>query len=341
MFVGIGPGKGNELKREISKEFGVEESPQLFQNLTESSLKNLIQENPQPKTSSNNQNLPKYICCTSHNESACFIPDPKCFRQSLEPSKGKRVIFLTFYGPYQRGKSSIIKLLAGYKGDSIQTGDGLSETTRGIYVYGPYPYNDIRTRFRVNEIKYDDTQLYFFDTEGLFGVYGGGNTELNTFLFSQHIAPYAALSNVLVSVLSEFVTYREVVGLNTVNSVVDAILQENGIESARLMGIITNNRLFKPQNFKEKQKEISNEMNEKFMNNFRFDEFVPLPCLDVNNDIFHQYQDYVDVFEIFGQHLIQQIDESLKFSVLNTDDACKIFEDLVSRIMKENFRAIW
>ena len=141
--------------------------------------------------------------------------------------------------------------------------------------------------------------------------------------------------------MRKFITYREVVGLNTVNSVVDAIRQENGIESARLMGIITNNRLFKPQNFKEKQKEISNEMNEKFMNNFRFDEFVPLPCLDVNNDIFHQYQDYVDVFEIFGQHLIQQIDESLKFSVLNTDDACKIFEDLVSRIMKENFRAIW
>ncbi|KAH0794738.1 hypothetical protein GPJ56_001285 [Histomonas meleagridis] len=124
-------------------------------------------------------------------------------------AKGKRIILVTIFGSYQIGKSSTIKKLTG--DCRIHTGDGNTEDTMGAYVYGPYLYNEIRQRFGIEEIEDDDTQIFFVDTEGCGGFQTGeSNSEANTFLLSQLIAPYASLSSVVVSMSRCAATASEV-----------------------------------------------------------------------------------------------------------------------------------
>ena len=213
-------------------------------------------------------------------------------------------------GSYQTGKSSTIKMLTGDKNVDIQTGDGVIETTRGAYVYGPYLYNDIRERFGFPRKEGDNTQAYFVDTEGCNGFLTGNNPESNTYLLSQLIAPYALLSNVLVATIKKDITQSEFDAMATMYGIIDSIRKGRGLNNTFLMGLVPNvDKYFPDKNFDEKQSQITNAMQKKF-GKFKLHEFMPLPQFDTDYDILEQSLRFKEGFKIFAQNLIQQIDIS-------------------------------
>ena len=117
-------------------------------------------------------------------------------------------MFVILIGSYQTGKSSKIARLIDSK--DVVIGDGMLETTHGAYIYGPVSLNDLKDRFDCFPDDNDDTVIFFIDTEGANGFNTGNSPEETTYLISQFIAPYAALSNVIITINKPNITVDEV-----------------------------------------------------------------------------------------------------------------------------------
>ncbi|KAH0787974.1 hypothetical protein GPJ56_008075 [Histomonas meleagridis] len=135
-------------------------------------------------------------------------------------------------------------------------------------------------------------------------------------------------------------TSQEVDALNTMFGIIESIRQGTGRDVTRLMGVFTNVAGYDPHNnFDKAQEKISKIMRAKFQK-IDLHEIIPLPQFNINNDIFHQSKQFDDAFDIFAQHLIQQIDESLQTSILDADSACEIFNALIKRTSKEDLTEV-
>lgn len=106
-----------------------------------------------------------------------------------------QLIVVTVIGPYQSGKSSFIQYLTG--DDAIQVGYGVEEQTQGVWFYGPYDLNALKSRWGTPEIADDNTKVVFFDSEG-FGGSAGASEDENRIIICDLIAPYLAISQVCI-----------------------------------------------------------------------------------------------------------------------------------------------
>ncbi|KAH0789486.1 WD40-repeat containing protein [Histomonas meleagridis] len=272
-----------------------------------------------------------------------YRPDFALFHEAIMEAKGKPTIFVTFFGSYQTGKSSAIKMLTGDGEVQIDIGDGMRETTYGAFVYGPYSYNKIRQRFGVEIIPEDDTQIFFVDTEGCNG-FKAGRPESAVYLLSQLIAPYASISNVVISTIKAGVTAPEVDSMETMFEIINIIRQGVGVESAHLLGLVPNVTNYFPENFVEKQKQITETMQEKFddfqFGSFKFDEFIPLPIFDTDHDILEQNERFNNAFCIFAQRLIYHIDTSRQSMLLEAEGIFEMFKVLAARTEEQKLSEV-
>ena len=109
----------------------------------------------------------------------------------LKAADGKQVLTVAITGPTGVGKSSFLAMLTGDR--KIQIGDGITETTMGVNVYGPYGFNDLKQSWGLN-CPVGDCQLFFFDTQGFDGHMIGSQAE-DRLIIGDLIAPYLAVSN--------------------------------------------------------------------------------------------------------------------------------------------------
>ena len=126
----------------------------------------------------------------------------------LKKAGNSKVMFVTLIGSYQTGKSSKIAKLIDSK--DVVIGDGLCETTQGAYAYGPVSLNNLKDRFDCFPDDNDNTMIFFVDTEGAGGFKTGNSPQETTYLISKFIAPYAALSNVIITINKSQITAGEV-----------------------------------------------------------------------------------------------------------------------------------
>lgn len=117
------------------------------------------------------------------------------FNKIILESSSIQVMIVTIFGPYQVGKSSLIKLLT--QDAEIVHGDGTQEQTNGATLYGPYQYNEIRSRFGLPVVQ-KNMVIYFIDTEGIGGRRVGKNPTLNRLILTEILSPYVALSQVSI-----------------------------------------------------------------------------------------------------------------------------------------------
>lgn len=120
-----------------------------------------------------------------------IVTDYDLFNKIILKSGDAQVMTIPIIGNYQIGKSSLIKLLT--LDAEIIHGDGAKEQTTGALIYGPYLYNEIRTRFGMTKID-KNIHIYFIDTEGICGFRIGDDPTLNRLLLTQILAPYIAIS---------------------------------------------------------------------------------------------------------------------------------------------------
>ena len=114
--------------------------------------------------------------------------------ERLKCIKGQ-VLIVSVAGPFQAGKSSFISHLVGDA--AVKSGVGSQETTKGIWVHGPYDLNALKQRWNIPEIAGDTTKVLFIDTEGSGGN-AGSNYEENKIVMCELIGPFLAVSQVCV-----------------------------------------------------------------------------------------------------------------------------------------------
>ncbi|KAK8878425.1 hypothetical protein M9Y10_005198 [Tritrichomonas musculus] len=109
--------------------------------------------------------------------------DKKAFRSSLHKSHNRFIKIVIIIGGYQKGKTSLIKIITGNKFHRV--GNGEDEETNGVFLDGPYDNFD------------QEVSIFFADIEG-FGSYNRGSVdELNTF-YSKLCAPLIAISSCII-----------------------------------------------------------------------------------------------------------------------------------------------
>ena len=95
------------------------------------------------------------------NECNIFI---KSLKNLLEKEWNHQMVFVLFCGPYENGKSTRIAKLLDRK--DIGIGDGMILKTKGFDFYEPISLNELRKRFKKEEIPNDDTCVIFIDSQG-------------------------------------------------------------------------------------------------------------------------------------------------------------------------------
>lgn len=130
------------------------------------------------------------------------------FEDVLKRAGSRPIIFISCLGRYQQGKTTINSGISGNLGYVV--GNGNKETTKGVYIDGPYDINYLYQRFNISmreNIYFNGSELltpliYFFDIEGYDGIMHGDDLERNNKAFIEMCTPFLCLSSIFI-LLSE------------------------------------------------------------------------------------------------------------------------------------------
>ena len=114
-----------------------------------------------------------------------FKVNMEAVESMLKKAGNSNVMFVILIGSYQTGKSSKIAKLIDSR--DVVIGNGIDETTRGAYIYGPVSLNNLKERFDCFPDDSDDTVIFFIDTEGANGFNTGNSPEETTYLISLNL----------------------------------------------------------------------------------------------------------------------------------------------------------
>ena len=255
-------------------------------------------------------------------------PDLEYIGSLLKSQSKSRVLFVILVGPYQVGKSSTIAALTGIKG--IPIGDGINEETSGVNIYGPISFNVIRSRFDCFEDPNDDTIIYFFDTEGNCGFQTGSSSEETTFLLSQIFAPYAALSNVIVTISQSNLSKGVPGEMEKMLEIFETIHNSGNQKNSNVINVI--NDAFIGEKGYEKEKEEALETFEGRSKMFKDHDFVILPKYNRSQKWEAQSKFFKKGFEFFAKQLINKLQDCLRSNgaFTNGEEAFNVFKKLVN-----------
>ena len=230
-----------------------------------------------------------------------FKVNTEAVKSMLKKAENSKVMFVILIGSYQTGKSSKIARLIDSK--DVVIGDGMLETTHGAYIYGPVSLNDLKDRFDCFPDDNDDTVIFFIDTEGANGFNTGNSPEETTYLISQFIAPYAALSNVIITINKPNITVDEVESTLKMLDIFQRIRSSGNGKKANVINII-NDVYSAKDNYKSKKDAIL----ETFQGRSKelYHDVTLFPIFDMANPWYEQSNFYNKRFTYFAKELIQK-----------------------------------
>lgn len=227
----------------------------------------------------------------------------------------ERVMFIMLYGSYGMGKTTLIRYLTR---KNIQAYTRSYEPTLGVYIYGPYHYNDIRKLFGFRKVEQkQDIIVYFIDTEGM------NNPKMlssqSDYRMTKLLAPFIGISNIVISLIKPNVTQEEIESMSYMFNFIQKT--KESLKIIFSIGIVTNvtGNFDTYKNICETQGRVTFIMSGK-KNLSMFDIFVPLPPPE--HFCFENGLKYL-VKEIFIA-----IDDFYKKDYLTGEGAYKVFKEM-------------
>ncbi|KAH0794496.1 hypothetical protein GPJ56_001521 [Histomonas meleagridis] len=247
-----------------------------------------------------------------------FVSLAENFDYVTAKANGKPMVFIPIFGPYNVGKSSTIKKIT--LDTNILESDGFLETRSGTNIYGPYPYNEIRKRFDMEDVEDGETQVFFFDTNPT-GPYGKTSIFEEKSYIDQLVAPCIALSSVIIFMIRPNNSVHEIEVIRRIFQAIKSIRQD-----MRIIILVTNIPKYRPKQgkFEKYQKKLMKVFVPRFGEDFKTADFIPLPYE------FNQ-SEYDEGFKIFVQHLMNHIEETRRDFVLDQQSASDIFKSITSK----------
>lgn len=250
-------------------------------------------------------------------------------RQHLAPIHAPLLV-VSITGPYQAGKSAFVSYLTG--DNTIAIGNGLEPHTRGVWLYGPYTLNSLKSRWKVQEVPEDQTQVIFIDTEGLTCGDGGDKEREIRLLMYRMLAPYLAISHISIlmhnrnleswtrDALKDFldVAQRICSGANSgrhsgnAMAVIDvtcgvSVYRTSEVDESGCPVTVRYNGT--PEAFESASSFLKQVQTQRFADfQLLVDHFWPLPSFNAEEDIFHQGDGFIAGFKILSQRLISLLD---------------------------------
>lgn len=155
--------------------------------ISKSNISSYIKDNNQNNQDINNHfnvnmysRYPKRVAFITENGETLKVEfEYEVFEDVIKSAGIRPIIFVSIIGRYQQGKTTIISGINGNYGNVI--GNGYRETTKGVYIDGPYDINYLYQRFNIKlreNIYFDGNELlspliFFFDIEGYDGKMHG------------------------------------------------------------------------------------------------------------------------------------------------------------------------
>lgn len=239
--------------------------------------------------------------------------DNGMFEEVIKQSGEAQVMIISIVGPYQTGKSSLIKLLT--HDEEIKHGDGVQEQTVGSNIYGPYFYNEIRTRFGLSVVD-KDLRIYFIDTEGICGFRVASSASLNKILLTQILAPYVALSQVGIIMHKSNIEIGTTKFIKDFFEVVMQLVDEDN--SLTLLDVIPSQKFVKtldnvPVSVENQYINACTKLGEiipQRIEGINISKFIALPSYSEDDDPLNQRQEFYDRFHFAALDIIKAIEEA-------------------------------
>lgn len=279
------------------------------------------------------------------------------FEHVVSRSGSRPIIFVSCLGRYQQGKSTINSGITGNYGYVI--GNGSKETTKGVYIDGPYDINYLYQRFNISireDMYFEGNEIlspliYFFDIEGYDGSMHGSDLEKNNKAFIEMCTPFLCLSSIFILVsepnanvveITNFFERVKVSKLTTYSNKDDSngALQLN-IVFNRYNSIYKNSKNNKKCDIKKSIKDFQKQMQKQWigvqaLNKYGINhDFYPiLEGLDYfcENDMFY------DVFKYFVENIIRSIENAAegKF-VRSAAQSINLFHYIIEHFNDQSF----
>ena len=130
--------------------------------------------------------------------------DWESFHKAIQPEDNKKIILVMAFGTRQSGKSKFLRTITGNQ--AYVSGTGLTSTTMGILIDGPYKKREIeeniverdfKNYFNTSSVE-DGTPIYFIDSQG-FGDEKLENKPNYRKILERTISILSSISNICIS----------------------------------------------------------------------------------------------------------------------------------------------
>lgn len=256
-----------------------------------------------------------------------FKPDKEAMEKLLKQAGNKKILFVLLIGSYQTGKSSKIAKMIDSK--EVVIGNGSKETTQGAFVYGPVHFNELCKRFGIRSIQDDDDKcIFFIDTEGVNGFKTGDTSRETTYLLSEFIAPYAALSNVIITVAEKNIKRFEVECMEEMFKIFKTIRNSGNQKKVNIINVINDSLSLdeKAGNYEQQRRNLLPMYQEK--SSILFDDIVLLPNFNTDKKWWDQDTNYNKGFAFFVKKLINLLDNCKNEAFHDGKEASDVFNKL-------------
>ena len=272
---------------------------------------------------------------TDNWDNTIVVPNIKAVEKLLRESGKSKIMFVLLIGSYQIGKST--KIAYFINSNKVAIGNGSREETSGVWIYGPVSYNEFRQRFGCDKVPDDDTCIYFIDTEGNCGFHKGSSAEETTLLLSQIIAPYAALSNVTLTISKPSITSDEVQQMEKMLDIFNIIRSSGNQKYSSIINVVndiyTENDKYK---IKEEETQKTFLKRSKIYNN----NFVILPKYNQAKNWNEQDNFYIKGFRHFTKKLIIELERCKNDSFTDWEEAFEVFKGLIGITKNQNLGSV-
>lgn len=178
--------------------------------------------------------------------------------------------------------------------------------------------------------------IFFIDTEGAGGFETSNSPEETIYLISQFIAPYATLSNVIITISKPNITNGEIESLIKMFDIFQSIrshLTRNS-ESTNFINII--NDVYSPgdSNYSSKKKEVLIKFQKR--SNELYQDITLFPKFDNSKACYEQNDFYNDGFKNFAGELINKLEEFKNEAFYDYQEALYVFTQLINITRDQN-----
>lgn len=282
-----------------------------------------------------------YISPSTDGDEKQIITNKEGFNRIFRESADHQVMIITIVGPYQVGKSTLIKMLTNDR--EISTGDGTKESTKDTIIYGPYQYNEVRNQLKLQPVD-SNLLLYFIDSEGIDDFRFSEDSELNKIFLDRMLTPCVALSQISIIMHRANI---DIVAAKNISLFLEKslkLIDEN--DSLEIINIIPNQMLSinDPKvNIVDQYKNSCTKMSQAIphrFNGIKASKYIVIPDYIECHDLSRLSPKYYEKFMLAAKDIFESIENSRSSHKYDGSAMIEQFDRITQNIEKENFASL-